>query len=61
MKMANGMKKCLSASMIMTGLVPLTARHASCNLSEVPMNGKLHASFFQALEKNDALGSNAWN
>ena len=37
--------------MIMTGLVPLTARHASSNLSEVPMIGKLRVSFFQALEK----------
>jgi len=29
----------------------ITAMHAGCTLPEVPMIGKLRASFFQALEK----------
>ncbi|MCX7010736.1 MAG: hypothetical protein NTY53_26420 [Kiritimatiellaeota bacterium] len=54
------MKKYLSESMIMTGLEPPTARRASCNLSEVPMIGKLRANFFQALEKQGTPVSNDW-
>ena len=52
--MENGAKKYASASLIVTQLLPKAA-------PEVPSIGKLRVSFFQSLEKQGTLTSNAWN